>query len=36
MHAARMGEMRNEYKVLVGMRQGKKRLEDLGFDGQIY
>jgi hypothetical protein len=34
-HAARMGEMRNAYDILVGKSEGKRdHLEDLGIDGR--
>jgi hypothetical protein len=34
-HVARMGEMRNVYKILVGKTEGKEHLEDLRVDGRI-
>jgi len=34
-HAARMGEMRNAYKILVGNLEAKDHSEDLGVDGRI-
>jgi hypothetical protein len=34
-HAARMGEMRNAYKVLVGKYERRNHSEDLGVDGKI-
>jgi hypothetical protein len=34
-HVARMGEMRNAFKILVGKPEGKNHLEDLGVDGRI-
>jgi hypothetical protein len=34
-HVARMGEMRNAYKVLVGKCEGRDHSEDLGVDGKI-
>jgi hypothetical protein len=34
-HVARMQEMRNAYKMLVGKPEGRKPLEDLGVDGKI-
>jgi len=32
-HAARMGDLRGAYTVLVGKPEGKIHLEDLGVDG---
>jgi len=32
-HAARMGEKRNTYKVLLRKQEGKRPVEDLGVDG---
>jgi hypothetical protein len=34
-HAARVGEMRNVYKIFVGRHEGKNHPEDLGIDGRI-
>jgi hypothetical protein len=34
-HVARMGEMRNTYKILVRKPGGKIHSEDLGVDGKI-
>jgi hypothetical protein len=34
-HAARMGEGRNVYRVLVGKPEGKDHLEDQGVDGRM-
>jgi hypothetical protein len=34
-HVARMGEMRNAYKILVEILKGKAHAEDLGVDGKI-
>lgn len=31
----RVGEMRNTYRGLVGIHEGKRNLEDLGIDGAI-
>jgi hypothetical protein len=33
-HVARMGGMRNAYKVLVGDLKGRDNSEDLGVDGR--
>jgi len=33
--AARMGNMRNTCKILVGKPEGKNHLVDLGVDGRI-
>jgi hypothetical protein len=30
-----MGEMRNEYKIVVGKHEGKNHLEDLDVNGRI-
>jgi hypothetical protein len=32
---ARMGKMRDVYKILVAKPEGKTHLEDLGVDGKI-
>jgi hypothetical protein len=32
---ARMGEMRNSYRILDGRLEGRKHSEDLGVDGKI-
>jgi hypothetical protein len=32
-HAARMGEMKNVYKILIGKSEGKDSLEDEDEDG---
>jgi hypothetical protein len=34
-HVARMREMRNVYKILIGQPDGKRTLEDLGLGGKI-
>jgi hypothetical protein len=34
-HVARMGEMRNTYKILVGTPEKKRPLEDLLVSGKI-
>jgi len=34
-HAARMGDMRNAYKIWVRKLEGKSHLEDLDVDGRI-
>jgi hypothetical protein len=34
-HVARMGEIRNAYKVLIGKSKMKNHLEDLAVDGRI-
>jgi hypothetical protein len=34
-HVARMGEMRNAYKISVGKLKWKDHLQDLGVDGKI-
>ena len=34
-HAARTGERRGVYRVLVGKAEGKNHLEGLGVDGRI-
>jgi hypothetical protein len=34
-HIARMGEVRNAYKMLVRKPEGRDHLEDLGMDGRI-
>jgi hypothetical protein len=34
-HAARMGEGRNVYRVLVGKPEGKSHLKDQGVDGRM-
>jgi hypothetical protein len=34
-HVARMGEMRNAYKILIGKPEGKNHSEELGVDGKI-
>ena len=34
-HAARMGEKRGIYRVLVGKFEGKNHLEDPGIEGRI-
>jgi hypothetical protein len=34
-HVARMGKMRNAYKILVVWPEGKRPLEDLNKDGRI-
>jgi hypothetical protein len=34
-HVARMGQMRNAYKISVGKRVRKRHLEDIGVDGTI-
>jgi hypothetical protein len=34
-YVARMPEMRNTYKILVGKPEGKNDLKDLGIDGKI-
>jgi hypothetical protein len=31
-----MGEMRNEYIVMVGILKGRDNLEDVGLDGGCY
>jgi len=34
-HVARMGEIRNAYKILVGKHEERDHLEDPGVDGKI-
>jgi hypothetical protein len=34
-HAARMGEMRNAYNILVGKPERRDHSDDLGVDGKI-
>jgi hypothetical protein len=34
-HVARIGDMRNTYKILVGNQKGRDHMEDLGVDGKI-
>jgi len=34
-YVARMGEMRNAYRVLVGKPERKNHAEDLGVDGRM-
>lgn len=34
-HIARMGEMKNTYKILAGKVKGRERLQDPGADGKI-
>jgi hypothetical protein len=34
-HVARIGDMRNAYKMLVGNPEGKRQHERLGIDGRI-
>jgi len=34
-HVARMGEIRNAYKILVGKPEGKRHPEELGVYGRI-
>jgi hypothetical protein len=34
-HVARMGEMRNTYKILVEILKGRDHSEDLGVDARI-
>jgi hypothetical protein len=34
-HVARMGQMTNAYKILVGKPEGKRLSEELGVDGKI-
>jgi hypothetical protein len=35
-HVARMGEMRNSYKILVGYVKGRDHSEDSGVDGKVW
>jgi hypothetical protein len=32
-HVARMGDMRNAYKILIGKTEGRNHSEDIGVDG---
>jgi len=34
-HVARMGKMKNAYKILIGKPEVKKHSEDLGVDGKV-
>jgi len=34
-HVARMGIMKNAYKILIGKPEGRDHLEDLDLDGKI-
>jgi hypothetical protein len=34
-HMAQMGEMINEYRILLGKPEGKRPLQDLGVDERI-
>jgi len=34
-HVEGVGEMRNTYRILAGIHEGKTNLEDLGIDGAI-
>jgi hypothetical protein len=34
-HVARVGEMKNAYKILVGKSEGKERSETIDVDGRI-
>jgi hypothetical protein len=34
-HVARLGEVKNAYRILVGNPEGKRPLEDQGVDGRI-